>query len=366
MRARVAVREDTRWASGLAPTATGGRLEPLVSRASSPFISEAPAHPAMDRRLWSSFLLALLLAVSPPAVAQEPIRGFDHFMWAVRDLDRAPAFLRDTLGFELVGTRNVMGSLANVLVWFEDDSFLEPLAPVRDDTDFGRLVGTFLDRHEGSWQLALNADPLEAVAETLGAHGREVPTPGEGGVLQMDDRDDLPLPMWRAMRIADPPGHYLFFWHLAPGWEAMKAAAPDLDPTRVVDHPNTARGIGAGWVAVWSLDETAARFARLGISLGEPVEVPRLGAVARRATFEKGDLLFLEPTATASPVRAFLATRGENLMGVSITVADLEAARRALEQGYGEPFEPYDGLDGRSLYVPADRAHGVHLEFVER
>lgn len=79
-----------------------------------------------------------------------------------------------------------------------------------------------------------------------------------------------------------------------------------------------------------------------------------------------GDLLFLEPNTYLSPVYEFLVTRGENLMGVSIEVADLEIARQIIERGYGEEFEPYDGLSGRSIRIPAAKAHGVHLEFYEK
>jgi hypothetical protein len=79
-----------------------------------------------------------------------------------------------------------------------------------------------------------------------------------------------------------------------------------------------------------------------------------------------GDIVLLQPRLAASPVREFLALRGENLMGISLEVTDLERARQVVERGLGERFAPYDGLVGRSFRVPAARAKGVHLEFFQR
>jgi hypothetical protein len=103
----------------------------------------------------------------------------------------------------------------------------------------------------------------------------------------------------------------------------------------------------------------------MGAKAGEVFSFPTLKAKARRVVFPRGDALLLEPAAFDSPVNVFLVTRGENLIGISIEVGDLSTARRVLERGLGRVLEPYQGIDGRSVLVPAEQAHGVYLEWVQ-
>lgn len=316
-------------------------------------------------------LLAAALAAGPPVRAQEPLeettfRGVDHFMWVVRDLDAAPAFLRDTLGFALVGSRNRMGSIENVLAWMPDDSYLEPLAPYNPESAWANAIDRWRQVHEGAWKIGFNAEPLDPLYERFVELGWTASEPGAGGFVAMDGRSGIADAMWRGLTLATPPGHYIFFWHLTDGWETMKRTVPDLDPTRATEHPNTAQGIRAAWVAVWDVEETLDRFARMGMpEAGAPFAVPHLRAEARRIALPSGDLVFLRPSSWDSPVSDFLLQRGENLMGVTLGVSDLDVARRVLARGFGEAMPEHRTADGRcALFVPAEKAHGVFLEWV--
>ncbi|MGI9181089.1 MAG: VOC family protein [Longimicrobiaceae bacterium] len=299
---------------------------------------------------------------APPPIT---FRGVDHFMWVVRNLDAAPTFFRDSLGFAFNATRNDMSGIENFLIWFEDETYLEPLATTWADDPQALLIRHFGQTHEGAWQIGFNAEPLDRYAEWMRARGYVVFGPSAGTFQRMNGGDGLPEEMWQGMRSRQQPGNYLFFWHFTPGWDAMKLRVPDLDPTRVSTHPNTARGIRSAWVAVWDLEEAGERFRRLGMQASDTFDVEHLAAWGRRIVLPMGDIVLLQPRLIASPVREFLALRGENLMGISLEVADLERAREVVGHGLGMSFEPYDGLEGRSFRVPAAHAKGVNVEFFQ-
>lgn len=320
-------------------------------------------------------VLVLFAGGSSQVGAQEPgrsettiFRGVDHFMWAVRDLDAAPAFFRDTLGFEFVGSRNKMGSIENFLIWLPDGSYLEPLGPYNPESEFSNALDRWLQVHEGAWKIGFNAEPLQPLYERFQSLDWTAYEPGPGTFVAMDDRLEIADEMWRGLTLWTPPGNYIFFWHFTEGWEEMKEQVPELDPTRVSEHPNTAQGIGRAWVAVWDLNQTLDRFERMGMpDPGESFQVEHLQAEARQISFPMGDMVFVEPTSWESPVMDFLARRGENLMGITLIVSDLDQAERVLEYGFRTSVQVHQQDGGtQTLFIPADHAHGVFLEWAEQ
>jgi hypothetical protein len=293
-------------------------------------------------------------------------RGFDHFMWAVRDFKSAPSFFRDTLGFNFTGTLNHMSTLDNFLIYFKDDTYLEPLTPVDTTSTFANAMKKWLTKHEGSWKIGFNAEPLLPLRERMMDMKWRAFPPSGGTFVRMNNRSDIAHEMWQGLSFTTPPGNYLFFWHFTKGWDTMKLKVPEIDPTKIINHRNTALGLKTAWVAVWEIHATARTYAQLGLpEASEMFEVPHLKSMARKITLPMGDLLFLQPMYFDSPVMDFLLSRGENLMGVSIEVENLETAKKVIENGYGTNFSVYDGIGGKSFLVPAEKARGVNLEFYQ-
>jgi methylmalonyl-CoA/ethylmalonyl-CoA epimerase len=94
----------------------------------------------------------------------------DHVGLAVRDLDAATAFYRDTFGMSVVheevneeqGVREVMLAVG------DSGSCVQLLAPLRPDSPIGR----FLERSgEGIQQVAYTVDDVDAVADALRQRG---------------------------------------------------------------------------------------------------------------------------------------------------------------------------------------------------
>ena len=184
---------------------------------------------------------------------------------------------------------------------------------------------------------------------------------------RLGGHSDLPEVMWTGVELYDAPGQFIFFWQFTPGWDEMRRRMPDLDPTapELAQHANTALGLRTPWVAVWDVDRTAEDFSALGVEGGDKFEVLHLKATGREVHLSQGKMLLVEPTRDASPAMDHLLVRGEDLMGISIEVGDLEKARQLIQRSLGRPLEVYDGLEGPSFLVPADLAHGVYLEFFQ-
>lgn len=118
-----------------------------------------------------------------PMAASDPvITRIDHVGIAVPDLDEAIRFYSDAFGVEVVheevneeqGVREAMLAVG--------DSFIQLLAPLRDDSPIGR----FLDRQgPGIQQVAYTVDDIEVAAERLRAAGvrmlYDVPKTGTAG-----------------------------------------------------------------------------------------------------------------------------------------------------------------------------------------
>ena len=118
-----------------------------------------------------------------PMAASDPvITRIDHVGIAVPDLDQAIRFYSDAFGVEVVheevneeqGVREAMLAVG--------DSFIQLLAPLRDDSPIGR----FLDRQgPGIQQVAYTVDDIEVAAERLRAAGvrmlYDVPKTGTAG-----------------------------------------------------------------------------------------------------------------------------------------------------------------------------------------
>ena len=96
--------------------------------------------------------------------------AIDHVGVAVRDLDEAMAFYRDTLGMEVLHeeTNEEQGVREAMLAVGDGDTRIQLLAPLTPES----TIATFIGRSgPGLQQLAFRVDDVEAVSATLRERG---------------------------------------------------------------------------------------------------------------------------------------------------------------------------------------------------
>jgi methylmalonyl-CoA/ethylmalonyl-CoA epimerase len=116
--------------------------------------------------------------------------------------------------------------------------------------------------------------------------------------------------------------------------------------------------------------EAASRFYRenFGADPGEPEVVEDQGIVATMFRVGESTIELVQPTRLDSPVRKFLAKRGEGFHHVAFQVDDLKRALAELKENGVELIdeEPRRGAGGtRMAFVHPKSAFGVLTELVE-
>ena len=239
----------------------------------------------------------VLVLAAGPAVA-----GLDHVPIAVRDLPAAAADYR-RLGFVLKPGRSHENGIENVHAKFPDGTEIELItAPAARDGLTSRYR-RHLESGDGPAFLALHAP---------------------GGVEGIQAPD------------------YLFF--------ARLNHSPTDRPEHFA-HPNTARTLGAVWLA-GELAAERALLRTLGAVLEErTVHVPD-PVRATVARFGAGEVYLLPASRAIVP--------GRPIVGVTVGVTDPSAARRVIERG---GVATRAGIGGRpKVFVAPEAAHGLWLE----
>jgi hypothetical protein len=208
------------------------------------------------------------------------IRGIDHLVIAVADLDAAAAELESSLGLACTGGgRHPGAGTANRIAWLADGSYLE-LIGVEDEqraaeSPIGAAALAVLDaRGGGLATYALLDDGIETSVETLRAAGSSL----QGPVHGTRERDD---------------GETVEWWTAIPDRPLAPTAPPFL-----IQHAYVGRE--------WGREALAARAAFIH-PIGSPVVLARL------------DLATADPPSSAA---AFHEELGIDLW----TVADLAVA----------------------------------------
>ncbi len=91
-----------------------------------------------------------------------------------------------------------------------------------------------------------------------------------------------------------------------------------------------------------------------------------LEAKGREVQAGAGSILLVAGASTKNPVTPWLESRGESVMGITLEVADLEQARRALQARLHRDLPVYEGAFGRSILIPAEVALDTYIEFCEK
>jgi catechol 2,3-dioxygenase-like lactoylglutathione lyase family enzyme len=281
--------------------------------------------------------IALLLATvaraatADVAAAATAIVGLDHIPVAVRDLETAGADYR-ALGFTLKPGRPHADGIRNLHAKFRDGTEIELItAPAATDAATRRYLA-FLEAGDGPAYLGFYVPELGAFAARLRAAG--------------ESYDDDPAIIRPAQSDA---AHYLFFGH--------RNASPTDRPEHF-QHENGADGLIGVWLATDRRDY-AERIIVLGGARFEPAWVRAPDRVrARRARLPAGEVTLLPASRQQSP--------GREVVGAVLRAPRLEQVVAALRR-HGAPVPPIvASSEGRSLFVPPARAHGLWLEFRER
>ena len=232
----------------------------------------------------------------------------------------------------------------------------------------------FLKRHEGALHLVLNVPSATAKVVSLRRQGYRVSDPQPAPFLL---RRRVPFwyllfdgffdPADRASRgVEGGPTRVVAFSEVSP---FMKKRSREKRSSRQFrrwfQHDNTAREIRCVWIAVRDLESATRGYVSVGLPRGKRRELPRLGAVSMEVNGRAGRILLLQPSDERGVVASFVKGRGEGVMGLSIEVGNLLAARRVIESSANR-IVPYVGAYGRSLLVPAKLAHGVWIEMFQR
>ena len=278
----------------------------------------------------------------------DAIRGIDHAIIGVRDLDAARAQF-ERLGFTAAPLGNHVGkATANHCIMFAD-SYLELLGINEPDKPDTLGLDAFLAaRGEGLVKIALGTPDADAARADIEAQGFS-PTGPDDLARPLTDRPDA-IVRFRNLQIpeAETGGLGTFLCgHKTP--ELMR-------PPGSMDHANGARNLVAAAAVVDDVGAVAGPWEKL---LGRPAAGGALDigrghvylATPAGATGSNGPY---GPLPDPLPARPFY-------LGLRVEVASVGAAREALRQG---GITPASEAPGRLRIAPED-ACGIPLEFAE-
>lgn len=335
------------------------------------------------------FFLALCFLFASSATAAEkdrqkrksPVlgdgRGLDHIVIFVRDLEAAKDTYRDTLGFA-VPPRGEVYTLPSGFK-FSETAFRETFQYLEwraiDDRkkaeQYRSRFVNFVEKHEGALILVLDVSSAKSTTNFLRRRGFKVsdpfrappytgPLPSSGGTVTFEKTFE-PADPAPEITDASPTKAIAFTEYSAVVKERRATEKPEEWPA----HPNTARRIAAVWIAVRDLNTATKTYQAIGLPPGKKRKLPELGAIGREIQAGQGVILLLQPQGKEGQVAAFLAARGEGIMGISIEVSNLDAARALLEKNTARRFTPYAGPYGKSILIPAELAHEVSIEMFQ-
>ncbi len=275
-------------------------------------------------------IAAFVVIAARLAPAAAVVAGLDHVPIAVGDLSRAADDYR-ALGFALKPGRPHDDGIENRHVKFADGTELELItAPEARDA----LTSTYrrhLEQGDGPAFLALFAPDMAAADDRLSslkvAHARsggaiDFPPDGGLGYLFLAGRNKSPT---------DLPEHFA--------------------------HANTAESLIRVWLAGDDLSRERRLLEGLGATMAQmDVRVPD-AAHATVARLRDGGVLLLPGS------RQLVA--GRRIVGATLRVGSIETARAVLGRGQAAPLEIVGSKDGRSVFLPPARTHGLWLEFFE-
>jgi hypothetical protein len=311
----------------------------------------------------------LVGANAEPAPTSDPLLGtgggLDHVLLWTREADRETATLSVKLGFQVRQGGDFGDGIANRLIHFADQTYLELLFFTRPAAELegGALdAWRFTERGPGSNNFAAEVSDIDATSAFL--RGRGWTLGAESPPTFDPDGDGPRQPEPNLYRIAyfptSPLGSSDLFFIRYRAFTRTPQQQADRD--EFVRHPNGARRISAVWLLSANAAEEAERLRRIGFAETGPVDLPQVGARGRRFAAARGEVLVIEPSGTGQAAEA-LAARGPHFFAISVETGDVERAQRIVQRGYGGTIESYAGPFGRSFMAPTRSDLGLVVEF---
>ncbi|MRS97364.1 VOC family protein [Ralstonia pickettii] len=265
----------------------------------------------------------------------------DHIVIRVNDLERVIADYA-ALGFNVQrGGTHADGVTHNALVGFADGSYLELIAFLQPAPE--RRWWSLGERHgEGYVDFALLPHNVGAVVDAARARGLDYEGPLPGGRL----RPDGAKLVWELGRPATPDLPFLC------GDVTPRHLRVREGEVRV--HANGVQGIASVTVAVQDIETSLARYRALLGSVPTPQPVTLAGVGIASAVVPVGDtaLVLVSPLpdsglAAAVDLEHHLATRGEGVLGLTLSSAIGTAASLPVEQTHGARISVHPTADAR-------------------
>jgi hypothetical protein len=308
--------------------------------------------------------LALSLGLNLPAQAATPAPAdkLDHVLLWGRDIDQASAIMAVKLGFQVRPGRNP-GGIANRYVRLADQGYLELLGITRPNPEFDpgmQADQASLHGGAGSRAFGLHSTTLDTVQADMKAQGLPVTPIFTADANDPDGQGPGKPPRWRLFAFERPV--------LSSSVFLIDYAAPMSNPANVADdktarqHPNGARSLSAFWLLSADAGAEKAKLEKLGLTGAVPIRVPQVAAKGYCVAVGPNALLELEPDGAGVAADA-LREGGPQVLGVSLGVADLGAAKRRVERGYEQSLAGYQGLSGTSFLAPTGADLGMLIEF---
>lgn len=282
------------------------------------------------------------------------VRGIDHAVIAVRDLDAAMRSYTEVLGFAVVGGGTLPGGLRNSSVPF-GASYLELMSVDPSPAAPDDVLVRFLKDREGVHAFALNVSSAQKTADLLRARNFEVTGP-EGSSFMPEGSKEVKTDAWQTVVITKPDVGPVFFIQYAPRMAKRKRP----------EHPNAAINLHSVWMAVKDLAAAVKVYEAVGLRSGRKLQMPELAAHGQEMEAGQGVVLFLQADSSTGPLASFVAQHGEGIIGLSIEVRDLQVARSFLRASTKQELDIYRGPFGQSIWVSPAFTHGVWMELFQK
>jgi catechol 2,3-dioxygenase-like lactoylglutathione lyase family enzyme len=291
--------------------------------------------------------LAIAALFSGSIFAQPLEAKLDHVVIAVHGLETAKRIYSE-LGFAITPGGRHPGGTQNAMAGFRGNGYVELLTPYDATLPGGSEVAKLLDQGEGAFEAGLEIDSAEQAARDLSASGIKIKGPTPGTIVRPSDKEPPPTRWWTisfADKVASRP-LFLIQYVLDPA-----SPRPPIPP-----HPNTASGLSALLIAVNDPEKAAAGYGNIGKLSPTEIPLPEFGAVAKEIVLARGSIFLLRATDPTGPTAQRLKDQGEGILGVRLTVTDLDETRRAIRR-------KNVSKDEQSVLVSPENAAGVWLQF---
>jgi hypothetical protein len=285
-------------------------------------VRSRPWAPFLPHLLLISFLAAFGTATSRASDAV--VRGLDHVPIAVGNLEEARTDYA-ALGFVIKRGRPHTNGIENVHVKFPDGTEIELITATRGTDALSSDCLNWLKDGDGPAFLGLFAPSLDSLAMSLWPHG-----------LSLRHRDGV------VFLIKEQPALRVFF--------SRRQHSPTDRPEHFA-HPNTAFSLSGVWLAGGEAEGGIVRILG-GVSVTAET-CGHLGPAIEVQAVPEAKFYLL-------PANAQLVS-GRTIVGLTISVRDLRAARRILDKSQIQYFLS-ENCREPGLWIAPIAAHGVWLE----